>query len=265
MTVHRWLRVAVIMAVLALAFVVASADDDLQSVRVDVERALPQEALQRFLPSHPLVFRGAPPTGSAVYRERVNGVVMIASTKSVGTGVLVSDQGDVITSEHVVAAAHHAQERDWVAVWFKPPPGTRPAGHGFLLARVVRRNAQRDLAHIRIVDGLPSSARLVPMAEVIPAVGQDVFTIGHPKTDLWSFAKGQVAQIRPDYRWSYADGIPRSATAIQTQASVEPGSSGGPLLDEAGMVVGIVAGEMSPVPGFYFAVSVEHVRELLPR
>jgi hypothetical protein len=56
----------------------------------------------------------------------------------------------------------------------------------------------------------------------MPHVGQDVFTIGHPKAYLWSFGQGVVAQIRPDYEWKYQDGILRSATAIQTQAPINP-------------------------------------------
>jgi serine protease Do len=264
MLMIRFVRVVVTIGLLSLAIVPACADD-LQPVRVELQRALPKEALERFFASHPLVFRGVPPRGSAIYQERVNGVVLIASTKAVGTGVLVSDQGDIVTNEHVVQAAHRAQGHDWVAIWFKPPPGRRAARPNFLLGKVLQRNPQRDLAHIRLVDGLPSTARVVPMAAVTPTVGQEVFTIGHPKTDLWSFGQGKVAQIRPDHRWKYGDGVERSATAIQTQAPVNPGSSGGPLLDEAGAIVGIVVGSATPAQGVYFAVSVEHVHELLPR
>lgn len=43
------------------------------------------------------------------------------------------------------------------------------------------------------------------------------------------------------------------------------GSSGAPLLDDTGAVVGIVAGSAAETQGVYFAVSVQHVRELLPR
>jgi S1-C subfamily serine protease len=100
---------------------------------------------------------------------------------------------------------------------------------------------------------------------MMPSIGQEVFTISHPKTYLWSFSQGVVSQIRPDYEWKYPDGILRSATAIQTQAPVNPGDSGGPLLDEEGAVVGIVVGSATETEGVYFAVAVQHVRELLSR
>ena len=46
--------------------------------------------------------------------------------------------------------------------------------------------------------------------------------------------------------------------------ALEPGSSGAPLLDDKGAVVGIVVGSAADAEGVYFAVSVQHVRELLP-
>jgi S1-C subfamily serine protease len=239
--------------------------EDLPRVRVDLERALPEEIFERFAASLPLVFRGVPRRGSAVYRERVNGVVLIASTDTVGTGVVVSGRGDIVTNEHIVRASHKARGDEWVAVWFKPSNGGRPSKSDFLLARVLRKNQRRDLAHIQLAQVMPSTATVVPLASLIPNIGQEVFAIGHPKTYLWSFSQGVVSQIRPDYEWTYRDGIPRSATAIQTQAPVNPGNSGGPLLNDEGAVVGIVVGTATEMDGVSFAVSVQHVRELLPQ
>ena len=266
MAVNRVMHASASVAVglLCLTVLPASADD-LKPVRVDLERALPQQALERLFDSPPLVFRGSPPRGAEVYRERVNGVVLIASTNTVGTGVLVSRRGDIITNEHIVRDAHKARGEEWVAVWFKPSNGVRPEKSNFLLAKIRQRNQRRDLAHIQLAQLMPQTATVIPLASMMPNVGQEVFTIGHPKTYLWSFSQGVVAQIRPDYEWTYQDGISRSATTIQTQAPVNPGNSGGPLLNEEGAVVGIVAGSATETEGVHFAVSVQHVRELLPR
>ena len=57
--------------------------DDLASVAEEVRRTLPREVLERLETSPPLVFRGVPPRGAVIYRERVNGVVLIASTNAV--------------------------------------------------------------------------------------------------------------------------------------------------------------------------------------
>lgn len=236
---------------------------DLTTVRAELERALPRETLERVFASPPLVFRSVPPRASAVYRDRVKGVVLLASTKGVGTGVVVSGEGDIVTSDHIVRAAHRAAGEEWVAVWFKPADGARADTGGFLLARVVQRAARRDLARLRLAQGMPGTAGVVPLARLVPDVGQEVFTIGHPRTYPWSFGQGIVAQIRPDYQWRYDDGVPRSATAIQTQAPINPGNSGGPLLDEHGAMVGVVVGTAVAAQGVTFAVAVEHVRELL--
>jgi putative serine protease PepD len=133
-----------------------------------------------------------------------------------------------------------------------------------VLARVIRRDPRRDLAHLRLTAEVPRSATVVPLAAGIPDVGHDVFTIGHPRTYLWSLAQGVVSQIREDYQWRYEDGLLRTATAIQTQAAVNPGSSGAPLLNDRGEMVGVVIGSAPPGPGVTLAVSVHHVRELLP-
>src|SRR5713101_2685297 len=250
---------------LLCALVLPASADDLTAVRIDLEHTLPEQALERVFAAPPLVFRGVPPRAPAVYRECVNGVVLIASTNTVGTGVVVSEHGDIITNEHIVRNAHKARGDEWVAVWFKPSDGARPAKSNFLLAKVLQRSERRDLAHIQLAQLMPQTATVIPLAGVMPKVGQDVFTIGHPMTFLWSFGQGVVSQIRPDYEWKYPDGIPRSATAIQTQAPVNPGDSGGPLLNEEGAVVGIVVGAATETGGVYFAVSVQHVRELLPR
>jgi S1-C subfamily serine protease len=264
MTGRLIVHASVALGLLCVAALPAPAED-LQPIRVDLERALPDQVLASFSASPPLVFRGGPPRGSAVYRERVHGVVLIASTNTVGTGVVVSSRGDIVTNEHIVRDAHKARGDEWVAIWFKPSNGARPVKSDFLLGKVLRRNLRHDLAHIQLAQVMPPTATVVPLASLMPSIGEEVFAIGHPKTYLWSFSQGVVSQIRPDYEWTYPDGIPRSATTIQTQAPVISGNSGGPLLNNEGAVVGIVVGSATETEGVSFAVSVQHVRELLPR
>src|SRR5215468_9400961 len=126
MAVTRIVAVQVSFAfgLLCLAVVSTSADD-MTPIRADLLRALPEQDLERLFGSPALVFRGAPSRASAIYRERVNGVVLLASTKTVGTGVLISAHGDIVTNEHLVREAHRARGDDWIAVWFKPTNGVR--------------------------------------------------------------------------------------------------------------------------------------------
>ena len=240
------------------------AADDLDAVRAEVERALPQQALAGIAVPPPLIFRRSLTPVDLIYNQRVDGVVLLASTKSVATGVLVSETGDIITNDHIVQHAQRVGADDWIAVWFRPssPSQATPLGN-FLLARVVQREPGRDLARLRLAQAAPGTAMPIPLGTVMPAVGNKVFTIGHPGNKGWTFGRGTVSEIRPDYQWRYADGVPRKATAIQMEAEIATGNSGGPLFDERGVMVGVVVGSATGQQGVGFAVAVQHVHDLL--
>jgi len=210
----------------------------------------------------PLVQRGSSSRASFVFQTRVAGVVVLAGTQGLGTGVLISPSGDIITNEHVTQDAYKEAGAEWLAVWFKPSGSARPDKDKFLLARVIRKLPIRDLALVRLANPAPPTSTVLPIAVGVPDVGQDVFVIGHPKGYFWSLTQGIVSQIRPDHAWRYDDSIPRRATAIQTQAPVNPGNSGGPLLSEDGRILGIVAGGAEAAQGIFFAVAASHLTEV---
>jgi S1-C subfamily serine protease len=258
-------RLAAFLALVLAALVAPVAAEDLDAVHEAVERALPREALEAIGAPAPLVLRRALTPRDTIYNQRVDGVVLLASTRTVATGVLVSEAGDIVTSDHIVQYAHRAGGDDWIAVWFRPAIPTAPAMAlpSFLLARVVQRDARRDLARLRLAQPTPESASVIPLGTAIPAAGKKVFTIGHPKNAGWTFGEGTVAEIRPDYQWRYDDGVARTATAIQLAAPIATGSSGGPLFDDRGAMIGVVVGAALDTPGVGFAVAVQHVRDLL--
>jgi len=67
-------------------------------------------------------------------------------------------------------------------------------------------------------------------------IGQDVHAIGHPQGETWSYTTGDITWISPpDYEWG--DG--NRGTVIKTGASLNPGNSGGPLLDDQARIVGV--------------------------
>lgn len=253
---------------LALSLVLISGTpgypEDLAAIQHQLTQSIPADALARPLASPPLVLRGSVNRGPTVYRQNVNGVVLIAANDGVGTGALVSSRGDIVTNHHVVEGAFSEKGEEYVAVWFKFSPGSRPTKENFLVAKVIRKDIQHDLALVRLLKPLPPNAAVIPLASSLPDVGQEVFVIGHPKSYLWSFTQGIVSQIRPNHHWTYSDRIPRVATAIQTQAPINPGNSGGPLFNDDGQMIGIVFGGATEAQGIFFAVASEHVRQLLP-
>src|SRR6185503_6154832 len=101
--------------------------EELDAVRVEVERALPQQALVSIAVPPPLVFRRSLTPVDLIYNQRVDGVVLLASTKSVATGVLVSGSGDIITNDHIVQHAQRVGADDWIAVWFRPSSPSQAA------------------------------------------------------------------------------------------------------------------------------------------
>jgi hypothetical protein len=91
-------------------------------------------------------------------------------------------------------------------------------------ARLVRANPITDLALIQL-DGAPSGWPVLPVAERLPAVGDALVAVGHPRAIPWSYTAGVVSALHRGY--------------IQHDAALTMGNSGGPLLDRHGRVVGI--------------------------
>ena len=89
-------------------------------VHDSLRQHLPEKELDRPLAPAPDVYRGSSSRAAQVYQRRANGVVLIAGENSIGTGVLISSSGDIVTNEHVVRDAHKERGAEWEAVWFKP-------------------------------------------------------------------------------------------------------------------------------------------------
>jgi S1-C subfamily serine protease len=127
-----------------------------------------------------------------------------------------------------------------VTVVFKPSdPSGKPAQDEVTEGEVIKVDVQRDLALVR-PRSLPSrTVRPLQISSTDLEVGADVAAIGHPEGQRWTFTKGIVSQIRPDYQWSTGPGDTHRATVIQTQTPINPGNSGGPLLSFDGKIVGV--------------------------
>ena len=148
-----------------------------------------------------------------------------------GSGVLLDESGLVLTNLHVVTPATSLGAIAW-------EPGLTshtPLDGGLmrfvfeneeklLPARLVRGDPINDLAIVQ-VHGLPDELAPLPFAQELPRVGDEIFALGHPKQAVWSMSSGRVGALH--------------STAIQHDAPINQGNSGGPLLDADGRVVGI--------------------------
>lgn len=180
--------------------------------------------------------------------------------------VIDADRRYLITNEHVVA------NDDQVAVYFPEHDATghvvAERDHYFrhqqpAQARVLRRDARRDLALVRLEDTHRRLASL-PLASTSPRPGQEVHTVGNPGASgaLWVYTSGTVRQV---YHASIRteDGSSIEANVVETQSPTNPGDSGGPMVNDRGEVVAVVQSHSRDARLVTVAVDVSEIRDFL--
>jgi S1-C subfamily serine protease len=236
----------------APGFVGAIVGDELAPARARLSRFANAPFVQ---PS--LATRGA--GDAAIFRRISPSVVLIVTKQGMGSGSLIPGPGVILTNWHVVRGLKE------VSVVFKPEvEGEQPTREEMQRGRVVRVDEVADLALV-MVDFLPTGRvplNLGTASEI--SVGADAHAIGHPEGEIWTYTKGIISQFRRDYTWIYADRSQHRADVIQTQTPISPGSSGGPLLSEAGNLIGVTSfgGDGQ---GLNYAVSIDDVQRFLAR
>ena len=174
--------------------------------------------------------RGA--TDTAVYKQAAPATVLVITDAGLGSGVVISNAGEILTNYHVIRNAKR------VVVVFKPKRGVDIKKDLAYVAIPIKVDKLADLALLKV--DAPSEL-LHPLSLVGTSnleVGDDVHAIGHPEGEVWTYTTGTISQIRPKYEWKEEDGTHR-ATVIQTQTAINPGNSGGPLLNNKSEVIGI--------------------------
>ena len=175
----------------------------------------------------------ASPSVSAIYQRVRPSVVVVRTNDELGSGVVVADDGTIVTANHVIAGATK------ITVTFFDGTTTSAA--------VVSTDPKLDVAVLS-----PASLPEV----VVPAalggvadVGAPVVAVGNPLGLADSVSAGVVSGL--DRTAQTAEGT--YSGLIQFDASVNPGSSGGPLLDARGLVIGIVVSIANPAHEDAFA------------
>jgi S1-C subfamily serine protease len=197
--------------------------------------AFSEQVYQVILPSLVLVEARSPATSDKGTPE-----------ESLGSGVVVDDAGDILTSLHIVANAADVQ------VTFAD--GTQS------IAQVMVRQPENDIAVLRADQ---------PPAKIVPATlgnpnslrpGDEAYAVGSPFGLYGSMSAGVVSGLGRSFQ--PVGSHQELKNLIQIDAAVNPGNSGGPLLNRYGQVVGIVVGILNPTDqrvfiGIGFAVPID--------
>jgi S1-C subfamily serine protease len=225
---------------------------------VPVERRLPATS------SKPLLGNDFDP--AAIYRSRTSGVVTVYSffdkappdeRAAQGSGFVISARGDILTSAHVVTTAgdgendqlREAQPASRVFIAFED--------HDRVAATLVGFDLYDDVAVLR-VDPQAHELEPVPLGDSSRVVvGEPVAAMGSPFGNENSLAVGivsaterSISSITSEYT---------VADAIQTDAPITHGNSGGPLFDARGRVIGInaqIRSESGQAEGVGFAIPI---------
>jgi S1-C subfamily serine protease len=161
-----------------------------------------------------ILLSGSLKVGPRKIADAVGSIVTIMNSAGSGSGILVSDDGEVLTNAHVVGDDKNVRVR-----WSDGIEG---------LAQVIRVSKNRDVA---VIKTNPRDRTPLALKRGAVAPGQRDYAIGSPngKDFQGTVSSGVVS----------ADRVIDGLRYIQSDVSISPGSSGGALLDENGLVIGI--------------------------
>jgi S1-C subfamily serine protease len=191
---------------------------------------------------------------ASLYKNIAPSVVLILTKVASGSGSVISKDGLILTNYHVI------ENFKDVAVVFKPLKDAQKIQDSDIKkGRVIKVDQIADLAIIK-VDDMPQGKPPIKLGDDSDiAVGIDVHAIGHPENQNWSYSKGIISQYRTNFKWTDIN----QADVIQTQTPISHGSSGGPLLNDQGTLIGVNSFFNKNGQGLNFAVSIGDVKKFL--
>jgi hypothetical protein len=176
-------------------------------------------------------------------------VVKVSSGNSQGSGFFISDSGHLLTNRHVISESPTKETS------LETVTGER------IKAKVVYVSRADDFAVLKVDgSGIPKALPLCYAS--YPVAGEDVIALGSPRGLTNTVTRGIVSAVRrsgDDFKSQKGLG----SSLIQTDAAVNPGNSGGPLLNSDGEVIGVNTFGRTSSEGLNFAVSIVDILEQL--
>jgi serine protease Do len=175
-----------------------------------------------------------------VARQAIPAVVAVAVRGGSGSGVIVRQDGIIVTNAHVV--------RNSAEVEVGLADGRRVRG------RVIGSDPTVDVAVVRVNEANLPAAPLADSDQL--EVGQTAIAIGNPIGLERTVTTGVVSAVNRSPRGFELGGL------IQTDAAINPGNSGGPLVDSQGRVIGINTVIVQGTTGLGFAIPINLARDI---
>lgn len=183
---------------------------------------------------------------SELLEDFLNSVVIVygknTTSSSTGTGVIFSEDGYIITNHHVI------EDTDSVSVYLYGRKKAVPA-------TVIGFKEEDDVAVIKINESGLRAATFAKSSDV--RYGEKVYAIGTPEGSEfgWSITQGIVSSPERQLMMYDSEGIlEKKMNVVQTDAPVNHGNSGGPIINVRGEVVGIVTLRLPNSVGMGFAL-----------
>lgn len=183
--------------------------------------------------------------------EKGSDATIPSTVRGLGSGMVVSAGGQILTNQHVIAEASSVE--------------VELSTHERMSAKVLVADSMLDLALLEITDP-PRQLEPVEFLDRDPVPGEWVMAVGQPLGLGHTVTVGVISGLHRDFgdlgrpSGLRADGI---WSFIQTDASINIGNSGGPLVDADGKVVGITTAVRNDAQGLAFAVPSAMARRFL--
>jgi len=160
---------------------------------------------------------------------------------NIGSGFFIDKYGHLITNYHVLDGKYAAEVKT-------------AEGNTYPIKLIVADNKATDLVKV-LVDIPRKKFKWVKTADSLPSIAEQVLVVGSPMGLEQTVSEGIVSSIRE---------IPSVGEFFQMSAPISPGSSGSPVINLKGQVVGVATFQMVGGQNLNFAVSVKSVKKLKP-
>ena len=160
---------------------------------------------------------------------------------NIGSGFFIDKYGHLITNYHVLDGKYTAEVKT-------------AEGNTYPIKLIVADNKATDLVKV-LVDIPRKKFKWVKTADSLPSIAEQVLVVGSPMGLEQTVSEGIVSSIRE---------IPSVGEFFQMSAPISPGSSGSPVINLKGQVVGVATFQMVRGQNLNFAVSIKSVRKLKP-